>query len=225
MARRFISDNGEDDGVQTAAYVFVYGLPYMSDELRHDSSLSLSQVGLVVACPTAGLVLARVAWGALADRIGERIVITAGLTATAALLALGTQVNGLVPLGLLFALSGAASASVYAARGAELLHGEIGPVGEDDQQDPVGERERPGPATTSVRCEVPQLPDEMLHLWSGQAGPGVEVGLGATGETQAHARSIEPEVLPQHGALSVGSCSFGVGCRTSRGADKSRRPA
>ncbi|MGW6361413.1 MFS transporter [Streptomyces sp. NPDC055092] len=104
-------------GAQTAACVFVYGLPYMSDELRHDSSLSLSQVGLVVACPTAGLVLALVAWGALADRIGERIVITAGLTATAALLALGTQINGLVPLGLLFALSGAASASVYAASG------------------------------------------------------------------------------------------------------------
>lgn len=104
-------------GAQTAACVFVYGLPYMSDELRHDSSLSLSQVGLVVACPTAGLVLALVAWGALADRIGERIVITAGLTATAALLALGTQVNGLVPLGLLFALSGAAGASVYAASG------------------------------------------------------------------------------------------------------------
>jgi sugar phosphate permease len=55
--------------------------------------------------------------GALADRVGERIVITAGLTATAALLALGTQVNGLVPLGLLLALSGAASASVYAATG------------------------------------------------------------------------------------------------------------
>ncbi|MFI9776789.1 MFS transporter [Streptomyces sp. NPDC051956] len=104
-------------GAQTVACVFVYGLPYMSDELRHDSSLSLSQVGLVVACPTAGLVLALVAWGALADRFGERIVISAGLTATAALLALGTQVDGLVPLGLLFALSGAASASVYAASG------------------------------------------------------------------------------------------------------------
>ncbi|MGX1670455.1 MFS transporter [Streptomyces sp. NPDC055400] len=104
-------------GAQTVACVFVYGLPYMSDELRRDGSLSLSQVGLVVACPTAGLVLTLVAWGALADRIGERIVITAGLTATAALLTLGTRVTGLVPLGLLFALSGAASASVYAASG------------------------------------------------------------------------------------------------------------
>ncbi|MFD7922774.1 MFS transporter [Streptomyces sp. NPDC059740] len=104
-------------GAQTVACVFVYGLPYMSEELRHDGALSLSQVGLVVACPTAGLVLALVAWGALADRVGERLVITVGLTMTAVLLALGTQVEGLVPLGLLFALSGAASASVYAASG------------------------------------------------------------------------------------------------------------
>ncbi|MEW1690676.1 MFS transporter [Streptomyces sp. NPDC091265] len=102
---------------QTVACVFVYGLPYMSDTLRREHGLSLTQVGLLVACPTVGLVLALVVWGALADRYGERIVLTVGLSASSLLLAAGGAVSGLVPLGALFMLAGAASASVYAASG------------------------------------------------------------------------------------------------------------
>ncbi|MFF9624627.1 MFS transporter [Streptomyces griseosporeus] len=102
---------------QTVACVFVYGLPYLSDELRNGSGLTLGQVGLLVACPTAGLVLALVAWGALADRIGERVVIVAGLGSAALLLGVGGTVDGLVPLGAVLTLAGAASASVHAASG------------------------------------------------------------------------------------------------------------
>ena len=102
---------------QTVACVFVYGLPYISDTLRHDNGLTLAQIGLLVACPTAGLVVTLVGWGALADRHGERLVITAGLAATAVVLGASTGVHGLVLLGVLFFLAGAASASVYAASG------------------------------------------------------------------------------------------------------------
>ena len=35
--------------------------------------------GLLVACPTAGLLLTLVAWGAAADRFGERLVLASGL--------------------------------------------------------------------------------------------------------------------------------------------------
>lgn len=106
---------------QTVACLFLYGLPYLSDTLRRDGGLSLAQVGLVVACPAVGLVLALVAWGALADRYGERKVIASGLTAAALLLALGSQTRGLVPLGAVLALAGAASASVSAASGRLVL--------------------------------------------------------------------------------------------------------
>ncbi|MER7225397.1 MFS transporter [Streptomyces rubradiris] len=102
---------------QTVACVFVYGLPYLSPELREANGLSLAEVGLIVACPTVGLVLTLVAWGALADKYGERIVIASGLAATTVLLALASAPHGLVTLGALFALAGAASASVYAASG------------------------------------------------------------------------------------------------------------
>jgi MFS family permease len=103
---------------QTAACAFVYGIPYLADTLRRQEHLGLTQVGLLVACPTAGLVLALYLWGAAADRWGERVVIALGLGAAAAALAVAAwAVHGMVPLGLLLVLAGAAGASVYSASG------------------------------------------------------------------------------------------------------------
>jgi sugar phosphate permease len=79
--------------------------------------LTLAQAGLLAATPTVGMVLTLIAWGALADRIGERWVIAGGLALTA-LAALGAiQAQGYVALGLFFLLGGAASASANAASG------------------------------------------------------------------------------------------------------------
>jgi MFS family permease len=103
---------------QTAACAFVYGIPYLADTLRRQEHLDLTQVGLLVACPTAGLVLALYPWGAAADRWGERVVIALGLSVAAAALAgAAWGVHGMVALGLLLVLAGAAGASVYSASG------------------------------------------------------------------------------------------------------------
>lgn len=45
-------------------------IPYL-----HANGLSLAQAGLLASAPTAGMVLTLIAWGAVTDRIGERIVI------------------------------------------------------------------------------------------------------------------------------------------------------
>ncbi|SEO37067.1 MFS transporter [Actinacidiphila rubida] len=103
---------------QTAACAFVYGIPYLADTLRRQEHLDLTQVGLLVACPTAGLVLALYLWGAAADRWGERVVIALGLgTAAGALAVAAWAVHGMVALGLVLVLAGAAGASVYSASG------------------------------------------------------------------------------------------------------------
>lgn len=103
---------------QTAACAFVYGIPYLADELRRQEHLSLTRVGLLVACPTAGLVLALYMWGAAADRWGERVVIALGLgAATGALAAAAWWAHGMVALGGLLVVAGAAGASVYSASG------------------------------------------------------------------------------------------------------------
>ena len=71
-----------------------------------------------MACPTAGLVLALYAWGAAADRWGERVVIALGLgVAAGALAGAAWGAHGMVALGLLLVLAGAAGASVYSASG------------------------------------------------------------------------------------------------------------
>jgi MFS family permease len=103
---------------QTAACAFVYGVPYLADELRGREGLTLTQVGMLVACPTAGLVLALYLWGAAADRWGERVVIALGLGGAAgALAAAAWWAHGMVALGLLLVLAGACGASVYSASG------------------------------------------------------------------------------------------------------------
>ena len=62
----------------TAGCTFQYGLAYLIPAFRAEG-LSLEQAGILVACPTAGLLLTLVAWGAAADRWGERLVLGAGL--------------------------------------------------------------------------------------------------------------------------------------------------
>ena len=104
----------------TAGCTFQYGLAYLIPAFRHEG-LSLEQAGILVACPTAGLLLTLVAWGAAADKWGERLVLCTGLAAAGLVLLAGTAVPGVVALGACLALAGAAGASVYAASGRLIL--------------------------------------------------------------------------------------------------------
>src|ERR1017187_5549793 len=100
----------------TAGCTFQYGLAYLIPALRHEG-FSLELAGILVACPTAGLLLTLIAWGAAADRWGERIVLCAGLAGAGLVLLAGTAAHGVIMLGACLALAGAAGASVYAASG------------------------------------------------------------------------------------------------------------
>ncbi|MBU1587243.1 MAG: MFS transporter [Actinobacteria bacterium] len=102
---------------QVAGTVFVTAPAFLIPLLHLERGVSLAEAGLLAAATSFGLVLTLIAWGALADRIGERWVIAAGLalTALAALGAVFAQGYGL--LGLFFLLGGAASASANAASG------------------------------------------------------------------------------------------------------------
>ncbi|MER7210926.1 MULTISPECIES: MFS transporter [Streptosporangium] len=102
---------------QAVACVFVYGVPYLVPELRSTEHLSLAQAGVVISAPTIGLMAALVAWGAAADRYGERVVLGLGLALSTLILFAGLMVHGLVLLWVVFFLAGAAGASVYAASG------------------------------------------------------------------------------------------------------------
>ena len=72
-----------------AGCAFQFGLPYLIPALR-DEGLTLAQAGVLTAAPTAGLLVTLIAWGAAADRWGERWVMTAGLGAAGVILLAGS---------------------------------------------------------------------------------------------------------------------------------------
>ena len=98
----------------TAGSTFQYGLAYLIPALRA-GGLSLAQAGVIVACPTAGLLLTLVAWGAAADRWGERRILAAGLGIAGLVLLAAARARSMATLGACLVVAGAAGASVYAA--------------------------------------------------------------------------------------------------------------
>jgi sugar phosphate permease len=104
----------------TAGCTFQYGLAYLIPALRH-SGYSLELASILVACPTAGLLLSLIGWGAAADRWGERVVCASGLGLAGVVLAVGSVVHSAVGLAICLALGGAAGGSVFAASGRLIL--------------------------------------------------------------------------------------------------------
>lgn len=102
---------------QAAGTVFVSTPAFLIPLLHTERGIPLAQAGLLASAPTIGMVLTLVAWGALADRFGERWVIAIGLALTAAA-AIGAVYSGdFISVGIFFLLGGAASASTNAASG------------------------------------------------------------------------------------------------------------
>jgi len=102
---------------QASGTVFVSAPAFLIPLLHTERGMSLAEAGVLAGAPTFGMVLTLIAWGALADRVGEKWVIAGGLalTALAALAAMAAQ--GYVWLGIFLLVGGMASASTNAASG------------------------------------------------------------------------------------------------------------
>jgi len=106
---------------QASASCYLYGLPFLIPELQRSTGVSLTEAALLVTAPVLGLLFALIAWGAAADRYGERVVMTVGLAATGTLLLASLALPGLLLFGAGLMLAGAAAASVNAASGRVVL--------------------------------------------------------------------------------------------------------
>lgn len=89
--------------------------------MRHDLGLSLTQVGVVIAAPWVGPIATLLPWGLLADRIGERRVLVAGLGACSALTVPLAFTSSFAAVVVLFGAAGAAGASVNSASGRAVM--------------------------------------------------------------------------------------------------------
>lgn len=80
--------------------------------------MPFASAGLFAAAPTIGLVLTLIAWGAVTDRVGERVVIAGGLALTTlAVVAAWVSAGDPLLLGIAFLATGMTSASTNAASG------------------------------------------------------------------------------------------------------------
>ena len=135
-----------EDGVASDAYRWVIlaagtlaqasfstasvGLPALAPAIRSEYRLSLSEIGVVLAAIGIGMLLTLLAWGLLADRFDERLVIAVGLVGAGAAFAAAARTTSLGELVSTLIAAGALGASVNAASGRAIMSwfppGELG---------------------------------------------------------------------------------------------------
>ncbi|MEV4730311.1 MFS transporter [Saccharopolyspora sp. NPDC049426] len=102
---------------QLAATVFTNAPPALIPNLHFERGLSLSQTGLIAAAPLAGTMCTLIVWGAIVDRIGERVSLLIGLSMLAISAGAAALADSLVLLAVLLFLGGAGGASTNSASG------------------------------------------------------------------------------------------------------------
>ena len=98
------------------------GLPVLVPTLREEYSLSLGQIGLLLAASWIGTTLTLLPWGLAADRFRERTVLALGLLLCAAAIVGAAYASSFAELLVFLAISGAAGASVNSASGRAVMH-------------------------------------------------------------------------------------------------------
>ncbi|WP_098730621.1 MFS transporter [Brevibacterium epidermidis] len=103
---------------QMAATIAIAGPAFLIPYMHSDLGFTLTQAGTVAAAPSFGLILTLIAWGAFADRFGERLAMTLGIGLTAVFSAAAVLVvDSPIWMVIVIAASGAAAASVNSASG------------------------------------------------------------------------------------------------------------
>jgi sugar phosphate permease len=108
--------------VAQASYAMTgLGLPAIAPQIRSHYGLTLTQVGVVLAASFLGSVPTLLVWGLVADRIGERFVMAAGLAAAAAALVWAAYASSYGTLVAALAVAGGVAAGVNSATGRAVM--------------------------------------------------------------------------------------------------------
>lgn len=105
----------------TSGAVFGIGLPVIVPQLREEFDLSLGQIGVVLAASWVGTTLTLFPWGLAADRFGERVVLTVGMSGSALCLAAASFASSFAGLVVWLGLVGAAGGAVNSASGRAVM--------------------------------------------------------------------------------------------------------
>ncbi len=106
---------------QASFSTITFAVAVLAPALRERYSLSLTEVGVVLAAEWIGLTVAMLPWGFAVDRFGERWTLTVGLGACSGFLAGAAYAPGFVSLVLLLGLAGIAGGSVQSGSGRAVM--------------------------------------------------------------------------------------------------------
>ncbi|WP_156673465.1 MULTISPECIES: MFS transporter [unclassified Mycobacterium] len=104
-------------GVTATSFLFINGVAFLIPSLQARRGIPLTEAGLVSSMPSWGMVMTLVLWGWVLDRVGERLVLTAGSALTAAAAYAAASAHSMVAIGVFLFLGGMAAASCNTAGG------------------------------------------------------------------------------------------------------------
>lgn len=105
----------------TSVTLGLFGLPLVMPDIQRHFGVPLPTAAIIANAPGLGILVALVAWGALADRRGERLVLGAGVGLAAACFAAAAFVTATWAVVTLLALAGAAGSAAMVGGGRIVL--------------------------------------------------------------------------------------------------------
>jgi MFS family permease len=103
--------------VTASSFLFINGIAFLIPALQARRGVTLAEASLLLSMPSWGMVVTLVVWGYVLDRVGERLVLTAGSALTAIAAYAAASVHSLVWMGVFLFLGGMAAASCNTAGG------------------------------------------------------------------------------------------------------------
>jgi len=100
-----------------SSFLFINGIAFLIPSLQTARGIPLDEASLLSSMPSWGMVATLVPWGYVLDRVGERIVMTAGSALTAAAGYAAASAHSMVLIGVYLFLGGMAAASCNPAGG------------------------------------------------------------------------------------------------------------
>ena len=100
-----------------SSFLFINGIAFLIPSLQTHRGIPLDEAGLLSSMPSWGMVVTLVPWGFVLDRVGERIVLTAGSALTALAAYAAGSAHSMVWIAVYLFLGGMAAASCNTAGG------------------------------------------------------------------------------------------------------------
>jgi sugar phosphate permease len=162
--------------VAQAAYAATsLGLPAIAPAIRSHFGLTLTQTGVVLAASFLGSVPTLLVWGIVADLVGERIVITVGLAASAGALVWAGSASSFATLVAALAVAGGLAAGVNSASGRAVMAW----FGEDERGLALGIRQMAVPLGGAIGAVALPLLEKHVSLRAAFIGLAVGCVVGA----------------------------------------------